>query len=303
MINKREFLRYDATNLVDYTLRKGNGDECGQGAAKTLNIGRDGMLLEIDRLLDDEVKTIELELALANVIVHIKGRVVFKRVTKNDRMEVGIQFVDVTDEITKKLSEYIVVFFDETGKPKNLIRERVSRIDNVVLTLSREHKIINDYVIACRKMLEVPENDLRVQDLDTLFDLMERDLNRHFQFEEKIIFEAVLSGAENRAMTETVRDLQREHGEIMELLNGLMSELKSLLRDQQSNGGDSIDNTVAGGLSVQTGFNSLRENIDSFMEMMKKHSRNEIENIFPAIDSDQEKMAFLNDLLSKYNLL
>jgi iron-sulfur cluster repair protein YtfE (RIC family) len=85
-------------------------------------------------------------------------------------------------------------------------------------------------------MLEGPEQDLHLKDLDTLFDLMERDLNRHFHFEDRIIFEAVLSGEENRSMAETVKGLQQEHVVIMEQLNSLVSELKKLINEHQNTG-------------------------------------------------------------------
>jgi iron-sulfur cluster repair protein YtfE (RIC family) len=253
-------------------------------------------------VLDDDIRTLDLDIALANVIVHVKGRVVFKKTTKKNSMEVGIQFIDVTDEIAKKLSNYIIVFFDETGKPKNLIRERVMRIDNVVLTLSKEHKIINDYVIEYRKMLENPDHDLQVQDLDTLFDLMERDLIRHFQFEEQIIFAAVLAGEQNSTIVNTVDVLQREHGVMLEQLNSLIADLKMLLKEQQNVEHDSTEKDVLNGSATHAKPTPIRGKIDSFMDLMKKHARNEIENIFPVIDSDHEKMSCLNELLSKFNL-
>lgn len=283
MLTKREFLRYNTTNLVYYTLYNGNSEICGQGAGRTLNISKSGILLQIDRLFDDEIKTLDMDMALANVIITIKGRVVYTRKTGENSMEAGIQFIDVNDEIRKKLSGYIIVFFEEAGKTRNLIRENVARIDNVVLTLSKEHKIINDYVIGCRKMFERAEHEFHVQDLDTLFDFMQKDLIWHFNFEEHVIFEAALSGEKKQEIEDCVRELHQEHDIILEKLTMLTTGLKMLIQENKQ-----IDSVT-------------KDKIDSFMGLIKRHARNEMEKIFPVIDSDNGKMRVLNHLLVEHN--
>ncbi|MBU1168742.1 MAG: hemerythrin domain-containing protein [Proteobacteria bacterium] len=279
-MQKREFLRFQSSNLVYYTLLNESGDVYWEGVGKTLNVSMGGVLIEIDCQMEDVINTLFLEMALANNILKLKGRVAFVKETGAQRHELGIQFMDVSEQVQDDLSEFLKKYDEETGNARKLLREKDSNISNVVLTLSKEHKIINDYVIACRKILEGNDQEYTMKNLETLFDLMEKDLNAHFQFEEKILFQAALTGDYSQDISQLVDTFNHEHIVMREQIKEMICYLKELIEN-----GNAIEKVS-------------NEKVDSFMRLIKTHARNEMINLFPLIDADPGKIRALNKLMA-----
>lgn len=279
-MKEREFRRFNSIHLVYFSLFDEDQKHCGEGVARTLNISEGGALIEITGLPDDKISVVRMEIALGNTLLIIKGRVAFINKTALDITEMGIQFIELTSELKKRISDFLQIFVSERDKHKNLIREKTSNIDNVVLALSKEHKIINDYVIECRKMLEKQSHEYDTKNLEILFEFMEKDLRAHFLFEEDVIFEAALSGEQDQTMSDLVKVLKEDHSTIYDHIKKLIIEIKILI-DQNKH----VDQRII-------------ENINSLMQLIKEHSRNEMVNLFPAIDSDQSKIRVLNKLLT-----
>lgn len=279
MQTKREFLRVNSINLVYYSLMNDKGDILWEGVARTLNMSMGGVLIEINSPIDENARTLIMETALADKIIKLKGRVAFIKRTDDGMTELGVQFIETKDEDITDISEFIHMYDQDAGKTRNMLRENISSINNVVLTLSKEHKIINDYVIACRKMFE--DDIYTIQNLETLFGLMEKDLCAHFQFEETILFQAAVSGAKNQGIADLVAVLKREHDTIREHLAMMISYIQSLAR---------ADKTIE---------KISKDKVDSFMQLIKTHSRNEMVQLFPLIDADPEKIRALNKLIPR----
>lgn len=279
-MKEREFRRFNSIHLVYYSLFDQDQKNCGEGVSRTLNISEGGALIEITGMPEDKVSVVKLEMALGDTLLRLQGRVAFIKKSATDKTELGIQFFGITSELKKRLSDFLKLFVSEGEKNKNLIREKTSNIDNVVLALSKEHKIINDYVIECRKMLEKQAHEYDTKNLELLFEFMEKDLRSHFLFEEEVLFEAALSGEQDQTMSDLVRVLKEDHSIIHDHIGKLIIEIKTLIEQNKR-----VDQSVI-------------EKINSLMQLIKEHSRNEMVNLFPAIDSDRSKMRVLNKLLT-----
>jgi|GEM_PF-988584 len=279
-MNKREFVRYNSPHLVYYSLFDQAMTNCGEGVGKTINISEGGVLLELSTPPLGEFTTVVLELALRESLVKFQGRAVYANQLDGDKMEVGIQFVAMTDEQKNSLLDFLKRFASVRGHDVSLIREKVTHIDNVVLTLSKEHKIIKDYVIGCRSILEGKERPPQVRDLEILFNFMEKDMLRHFRFEEEILFIAAVAGEQDENLTRRVRLLKSEHG--------AMEEQIRIVRSRLNNTPDQ-DNPVD---------DETLKTINGLMETFKNHAREEIIHLFPVIDADKEKIRVVNRLLT-----
>lgn len=279
-MNKREFIRYNSIHLVYYSLFDADKKNCGEGVGRTINISEGGALIEINLLPEPGFSDVVLELAFHESIIKIQGRVVFTRSTDADKIEIGIQFIEITSELKKLLLDFFRMFTRENEKNKNLMREKTSNIGNVVLTLSKEHKIISNYVIECRNMLERKGHDCDVKDLVILFEFMDKDMVRHFRFEDEILFEAALTGEQNPDMAGLVETLKNDHSMIKQKIRDVRTLLESLVSKNEK-----LDQPTV-------------EKIDRLMALVKSHARNEMVNLFPAIDSDRNKIRVLNRLLT-----
>lgn len=275
-MRKREFLRFKSANLIYYTLVHDRGDIVGEGLGQTLNVSMGGARISIDDGVDKDVKTIILEIALADSILKLSGRIVFAKRTGAERTEIGLKFLDITHQTQGEIADFLNQFNAETGQKQGLLRKTPSEIHNVVLILSKEHRIINDYAVVCRKLLEGPGQNDTVRNLLLLFERMEKDLADHFAFEENGLFQAAMAGEYPSDLSDLLAHLAQEHRAIIQGLDPLVARLTDLDRSQSP-----IDPV-------------FHEKMDSFMTLIKQHAKNEMINLFPRIDSDPEKILALN---------
>ena len=89
---RRKTKRCYALNLLDYEIVGPSGEVLGQGLARTLNIGKDGLRLETDKFFEVGQK-VRITLGLQNDLVQITGRVVNSIPENNELCSTGIAFV------------------------------------------------------------------------------------------------------------------------------------------------------------------------------------------------------------------
>ncbi len=277
MSNKRKSKRFESLNLVSYKLFNENNELCAQGIGRTLNISSGGILLDIEDRIDAEIKIAHMEIALDENLIIITGSTVYSRKTENGYTECGIKFNKTDSESQKMLETYICKFFN---KNIGLLRSDATEIESVALTLAKEHRIISDYILTSREIISRFKPEYTTQTLVTLFDHMENDLSCHFNFEEKVLFEAAVYGAaQNEPISETVNSLKSDHAWFISELKTILDSLKRMVKKQEI-----LDNET-------------RNTINDYMEKLKSHTKTEMKNVFAAIDSDQDKLNIVNRLL------
>lgn len=151
----------------------------------------------------------------------------------------------------------------------------ILRIDNIVLKLSKEHKLINDYAVRFSRNLKNPDS-VFMDDLKSFLDFLQVDLNRHFRMEELIFFPAALNGHPSYETSLLVLNLQKEHGTLETMLKAIQTSQIHLKE------GKDLEKL-------------LREIVD-FMDILKRHARLEVEELFPMIDANENCLA----LIKKY---
>jgi len=117
-MKEREFRRFNSIHLVYFSLFDEDQKHCGEGVARTLNISEGGALIELTGMPEDKISTVKMEMALGDTLLRLQGRVAFIKKSAADRTEVGIQFVGITSELKKRLSDFLKIFVSEGEKIK-----------------------------------------------------------------------------------------------------------------------------------------------------------------------------------------
>ncbi len=106
---KRQSIRLDSLNLLDYIVIDSYGIRGRYSMGRTLDISEKGMKLETNQSLsqgDSLIVTIGLE----DNLVDVHGEVTYTR-PKSGWYINGIEFVDVSDEGQKIIHNYMKAFF------------------------------------------------------------------------------------------------------------------------------------------------------------------------------------------------
>ena len=162
----------------------------------------------------------------------------------------------------------------KTGKYMTQIRN----IDNAVLKLSKEHQIIADYVIRFSKNKENPDPAFE-EELHSFLAFLKKDLEHHFRTEELLFFPAALNGDPSYTTSRLVLNLQKEHG-VLETRLKLVLAMGKNLREEK-------DREVA------------LKKIGVFFEHLKNHARQEITELFPLINANEQCVALLKQYATK----
>jgi hypothetical protein len=103
----------------------------------------------------------------------------------------------------------------------------IHNIDNPVLKISNEHKIIIDYAARFSKNRIKPDPAFE-KDLQTFLNFLKKDLNQHFRLEELIFYPAALNGDPSYATCLMVLNLTREHGMLETRLKAIQAVEKRM---------------------------------------------------------------------------
>ena len=152
--------------------------------------------------------------------------------------------------------------------------EGIYNINNKVAKIAKEHEIIIKYVVEFNKKLKTRDKEF-FKGIVSFFDFLEKDLLRHFRFEEVVIFPASLIGESQYGNTLMVMTLQKDHGTIENQLQVLMSEIKDLKASHEK-------------LS-----NELIDKIKVFFELLKTHTKREMTDLYPMIDVNTKSKSLL----------
>jgi hypothetical protein len=101
---ERKSTRLDSDHFISYRLYDSEDRVCEEGMAKTVNISRSGVAVE-NRTEFDVGSKIELTIALTEDLVKTEG--VVRNVEKKDdsTFHIGIEFVNISENEIKQLSE------------------------------------------------------------------------------------------------------------------------------------------------------------------------------------------------------
>jgi len=107
-INQRRHQRIDSLNLTYVSADEGD-TTVYQGMGRTLNVSESGICLETHFSVDTS-NSLTITIAFEDVLVDLKGRVVYCRDGEEGRFAIGVEFVEVDEEGLKALKEFIRLF-------------------------------------------------------------------------------------------------------------------------------------------------------------------------------------------------
>ncbi len=148
----------------------------------------------------------------------------------------------------------------------------IYNIDNPVLRISNEHKIISDYSARFSKNRAHPDPAFE-KDLPIFLNFLKKDLKQHFRVEELVFFPAAVNGDPSYATCLMVLNLTREHG----ILETRLKAIQSVERRLDTTGGRE----------------TLLEKLGDFFDDLKDHARREITELFPLIHANRQSTALL----------
>ena len=105
--NKRKHERIQSLNL-SYICLDEDKNIVKQGMGRTLNISESGILLETHFPIESN-HTIQLTISLEENLLDIIGKPVHVKSIDGGKYQIGIQFVDLDENATKILQDYISV--------------------------------------------------------------------------------------------------------------------------------------------------------------------------------------------------
>lgn len=104
-LKRRKFKRIESLNLVSYIHFNEKGDTDYEGAARTLDLSENGILL--DTGVEFPKNTVmEIEIAIGEKIIKVKG-IILRIIKDNDSIHLGVQFIETKTEDMQILRDFI----------------------------------------------------------------------------------------------------------------------------------------------------------------------------------------------------
>lgn len=105
-IKNRKFKRIASLNLVTFVHFDENMNPDYEGAARTLDISENGILLEFFK--EFGVGTFfDLEIAIQNSIINVRGKIANAVKGKNDKFRIGVQFTEISNENREIIKKFL----------------------------------------------------------------------------------------------------------------------------------------------------------------------------------------------------
>ncbi len=153
------------------------------------------------------------------------------------------------------------------------------KVANAIALLSKEHKLITDYMAKFEKNKK-DKNAHFFSELSSFMSFLEKDMRHHFEIEEKAFFPAAVNGAPAYDTSMVVLSLQKDHGKLETLLSDLLKK-----KDRISSA--RIDDAL---------INELTE----FLNTLKIHAKRELIELFPLMNESIKcrtlLIQYLNDM-------
>ena len=125
--DKRRAPRVDSPNLLTYVCFDEENSMVSQGMGRTLNVSEGGILLETHVPIDPQ-HLILLDIALENDLMQFKGRIAHTRKREDGLIESGVAFIDLDEEKTQFLRQYVAIFLAGEKKPEERKETRDSNV-------------------------------------------------------------------------------------------------------------------------------------------------------------------------------
>lgn len=104
-MDNRKSKRIEATHFISYDLLNEKGEIVESGMALSLDLSREGVLLE-NRTGFSENDTVIIHIAVGEDVVHLRGRVRHTKQVEDSKFQIGIHFEDMTDEKAQKIATF-----------------------------------------------------------------------------------------------------------------------------------------------------------------------------------------------------
>lgn len=108
---RRESIRNETLNLLDYVVRDKDGNVEEHSMGRTLNVSESGILLETHISLPTG-SLLSITIGLEEDLVELQGRVVHGETAADGKFQSGITFVEIDAEGQRILNEYLKAFKD-----------------------------------------------------------------------------------------------------------------------------------------------------------------------------------------------
>jgi len=253
----RDHERYETHQSISYRLAGTTDYKSGT----TCNLSKQGFLLETGESIPVGEK-LDLALRIDAPPVHFKGTCIHTGKTDNGNFLAGILVLKIN---TSGMEPYLT--FIDTLKANHL--KSYATMDNMVQRIAAEHRIITQYVMVIQGIMADTKSGTSPMAIETVLDLMQKELSTHFYIEEKLIFKTGLIHlpTEFHAL---ITELTREHTALELELNQIIDSIQGLKRQE--------------GLLE----NELNEKIETYLTMLKKHATKELTELFPILESDEK---------------
>ncbi len=102
----RKYKRIDSKNLLNYSCLDRDGSEAVRGMGRTMDISRNGILLET-HISVEAFDKISLTIGLEDELIDLIGQIVYSREEKNGKFRTGIEFKKSDIKAQETLKEFI----------------------------------------------------------------------------------------------------------------------------------------------------------------------------------------------------
>jgi len=254
---KRDHERYETHQTISYRLASSPEPKKGT----TRNLSKTGFFLESVEAIP-EGESLDLAIRVDDTPIHFKGKCIHTAQTDNGLFLSGILVLKISTTGMAPFSSFI-----DTLKAHQ--RNNNSAMDNIVQRIVSEHKIITQYVMVLQGILADAKTGSRPMELETVLDLMQKELSTHFYIEEKLLFK-----------TGFIHLPTEFHGLITELTQDhieLDLELSRII--------ESIERLQPGEGLTDKG---VDKKIEAYLERLKDHATKEFTELFPILESNEK---------------
>jgi|GEM_PF-2157731 len=271
-INNRRFERYDTTQKVSYRTSPDTAYKHGI----TNNISKTGMLLETQEPVAQGTP-LDLVLKIKGTPVHFKGKCVYT-LGENHGAHSGVHIGKINTAGMKLFLAFISALEKANQAPKSSLRPEIEEMENVLLKISGEHKVITHFVVGLQDMMKDHDPSAEPAEYEAILNLMKKDLTTHFEIEEKIYFKIGLTHmpAEHHGL---ITELTNEHEDMREKLDRII---------------DFIEECSRTNAPVNKNLKAL---LTELLEQIKEHARKEITDLFPFMEENGDVKSKLMETL------
>ena len=96
--DRRQYPRFETTNLISYVCFDSSGNEISQGSGKGINLSLGGILIETHNPIKSQDITL-IVISIEDEAIYIKGRTIYCREEDSGKFLTGIQFLETNEKI------------------------------------------------------------------------------------------------------------------------------------------------------------------------------------------------------------